>query len=282
MKRILCLILLLGQFLPLSARGQGQDTDVPAAEEEKIAVLTPEEIEISEKMAEYFVEMSEITSTVAYVNFPALKELERKLQALNVKWNTYTAIQQITIAGSEYLMEDISRYNILYMSASDSIASQKVRLEAVNSFAEAEKQIKEYIPVYEKILSDASKLSLVQQTSSQLERLKAGEQLTLAEVQAIYEKARHSAELNAALQERMNAVEEDFITIRNCSEKIQAAEFKPFITRIKDYILTLAGVAVIVMFISMMKSKIEAAKAARESAKKYKDMLGQNDEYPTI
>lgn len=281
MKQEFSLILLILSLAVLPASGQEQETDVPA-EEEKVIVLTPEELEISDRMDEYFIEMSELTSTIAYVNTPALKQLERKLQALNMKWKTYTEIQQINIAESDYLMENLSRYNILYMSATDSVASQKVRLEAVNSFTDAEEQIQAYIPRYEKLLSDASKLSLVQQTSAQLERLKAGEQLTLASVQEIYEKARQSAELNPALQERMENLEEDYITIQNCSEKIQAAEFKPWITRIKDYVMTLAAVAVIVMFISMVKSKISAAKAARESAKKYKEMLGQNDEYPTI
>lgn len=279
--RLLSIILLLASACMASAQTGGIAPD--GAQEEIPEVITPEIQEISDRMDSYFMEMSEIMATIAYVNSTALKGLERKLQALNLQWNTYTEIQQIIIAGSPLLMEDMSRYNILYMSAVDSIGSQKVRLEAVSSFAEAEKRMKsEFLPKYEDLLKESQKLSMIQQTASQLERLKASEQITLASVQETYEKAKQSAGLNPALEERMKGLEEDYITIQNCSEKIQAAEFKPLITRIKDYVLTFAGVAVLIMFISMVQSKIAAAKAARETARKYKEMAGRNDEYPTI
>ena len=61
-------------------------------------------------------------------------------------------------------------------------------------------------------------------------------------------------------------------------------QYKPLIARIKDYLLGLAAVAVLLLFVSMVKTKIKAAKDARENMKKYQETLKLNgqDEYPTI
>ena len=75
-----------------------------------------------------------------------------------------------------------------------------------------------------------------------------------------------------------------FAVLKNKSDTIQKMTYKPLIQRIKDYLLGLAAVAVLLMFISMMKARIKAAKEARKNLKKIKDamtMSGQED-YPTI
>ena len=67
------------------------------------------------------------------------------------------------------------------------------------------------------------------------------------------------------------------------SEKIQKAEYKPFMERIKDYLMSFAAVAIILMFFNMIQAKIQAYKQMRKSAEEYKKMLqGGDDEYPSI
>lgn len=78
-------------------------------------------------------------------------------------------------------------------------------------------------------------------------------------------------------------MEEEYIELKGLSEKIQAAEYKPFLDRIKDYLYSFAAVAILLMFINMIQSKVQAYKQMRKSAEEYKKMLQRNDnEYPSI
>ena len=116
-----------------------------------------------------------------------------------------------------------------------------------------------------------------------MEKLKAKEQLLFSEVQAHYDKAKAATAVIPDLSARLRIVEEQYINIKSTSEKIQAMEYKPFIQRIKDYLLGLAAVAIIIMFMNAAASRFKAWKQMRESMKKYKDMMnGQSNNYPTI
>ena len=68
------------------------------------------------------------------------------------------------------------------------------------------------------------------------------------------------------------------IEIKEFSEKIKAAEYKPFLQRIKDYLYSFAAVAMLLMFANMVQSKIQAIKQMRKSAKEYKELLKKNEE----
>ena len=83
---------------------------------------------------------------------------------------------------------------------------------------------------------------------------------------------------------RMETLEDAYAALKNKSDAIQEMTYKPLIQRIKDYLLGLAAVAVLLMFLSMLRARIKAIKDAREAMKKYKDALKLNgsDEYPTI
>ena len=61
-------------------------------------------------------------------------------------------------------------------------------------------------------------------------------------------------------------------------------EYKSPIERAKDYLMGVAYVAVILIFINMVTTKLQAAKKAREMLKKQKDLLNKNnnEDYPTI
>ena len=61
-------------------------------------------------------------------------------------------------------------------------------------------------------------------------------------------------------------------------------EYKPFIERIKSYLLGLACVSVILVFLNILVTKLAGLKKARQMLKKQKDMWNKTNgsEYPTI
>ena len=76
----------------------------------------------------------------------------------------------------------------------------------------------------------------------------------------------------------MEELEEEYIEIKGLSEKIQTAEYKPFLTRIKDYLYSFAAVAMLLMFANMVQAKIQAFQQMRKSAKEYQELLKKNEE----
>ena len=81
----------------------------------------------------------------------------------------------------------------------------------------------------------------------------------------------------------MNQITNNYIELKNLSEQIQAAEYKPLFERIKDYLFGLAAVAIVLMFINMIQAKIKAYKQVKETAKKMEKYRQQTDnEYPSI
>ena len=80
----------------------------------------------------------------------------------------------------------------------------------------------------------------------------------------------------------MKGMEKKFVELQSVSAKIQEMEYKPFIQRIKDYLLGLAAVAILMMFVNLLSQKLKQLKAAREQAKKMKESMMGQKEYPTI
>ena len=68
------------------------------------------------------------------------------------------------------------------------------------------------------------------------------------------------------------------------SEKIKAMAYKPFIQRIKDYLLGLAAVAILLLFFNLAVTRLVAVKKAYKSMQQYKKLMkiNENENYPTI
>ena len=116
------------------------------------------------------------------------------------------------------------------------------------------------------------------------EKEKQKEQLIFASVQEKFDAAKQAEGYRLVSRARMETLEDAYAALKNKSDAIQEMTYKPLIQRIKDYLLGLAAVAVLLMFLSMLRARIKAIKDAREAMKKYKDALKLNgsDEYPTI
>ena len=124
---------------------------------------------------------------------------------------------------------------------------------------------------------------MVQALGPELEKVKGKEQLLFTEIQEQYNTAKGLSQEFKDFLPRFQPIEEKYIELKNTSEKIQALEYKPWLERIKDYLYSLAAVAIILLFINMLQAKIKAFKQARENAKKLREMMDNNDnDYPTI
>ena len=115
-----------------------------------------------------------------------------------------------------------------------------------------------------------------------MEKVKAEEQALTADVNKYYSQAKEAATAFPGLQLRMEAMENKVFELQTVSAKIQEMAYKPFIQRIKDYLLGLACVAILLMGLNLLKSKLAMVKQARDQAKKLKGLTGGQHNYPTI
>lgn len=278
---ILTIILMASQFcLTTYSQVQEQASDnaiTPAIQ------LSPEQLsQISEDMSEYIDEVEEVEGLISSATTEDIKSLERRMQSIDVRWQTYIQIEQVDIASSPSLMELLSQYKLYYIATNDSLTAQKSRLEAFSTFGKTMRFFSECESKYNNLSTMALQYSLAPQTATQLADVKAQEALLYAQIQNLYQKAVEASQVSEDVKAKMPELEQRYIKLTTLSEKIQATAYKPWIERIKDYILSLAGIAIILIFINFVVTKLKTIKQAREVAKKYSNMLNPNEDYPTI
>ncbi len=223
--------------------------------------------------------------TLASTLSQRMKRLDQAYNALDVKWNTYYQAQQLEIAADENLMELVAVIEAQKQIVRDSIDAKSQEVQAIIKFVDADDFIISQVSIYKGLYKKAFRLSLVKKLAPQLEKVKAKEQVIFTELQTNYDQAKAACEVVPSLTPRMEVVEEQFVIMKSVSEKVQALEFKPYVQRVKDYLLGLAAVAIIMMFLNSIYSKFKAYRDKIASMKKYNDMLEKNGNatnYPTI
>lgn len=213
-----------------------------------------------------------------------LRTLEQNLKSLEVRWNNYYPLQQWEISQDEGLMGTVEKLELMRQEAADSLEVRKQMLQSLEDFVDAQNYMAGLDSTYNRLGKQAFQLSLTSKTAPLLEKEKKKEQLLFATVQEKFDKAKAASQFHLVSDAGMDALEDSFAALKNKSDTIQAMQYQPLIQRIKDYLLGLAAVAVLLMFVSMMRSKIKAASDARKNLKEYKEKLKQNgqDDYPTI
>lgn len=202
---------------------------------------------------------------------------------MKVKGDIYCQAKQELIATDESVMDLAARYFEQLQQATDSIAHQQTRLQALSNFDKANKFIFAQDSAYKRMRKEADKLSLTQYTAEQLEQLKGRELLISSDMDNYYAAAKEAAQGNPSLKKRFSKLEEHYIKLKKQSGDIQAAEYKPLITRIKDYLIGFAAIGVILMFVNMLVTKIQVYKQVRDNAKKVQEMMRKNNgDYPQI
>ena len=209
----------------------------------------------------------------------------QRYNSLDVMWTTYTQAQQMDIANDEDLMTMVANIEAKKQSVKDTLDAKTEMVKAISDFVEADQFIMSQVNVYKKLYKRAFKLSLLKKLAPQLEKAKAREQLVFEKLQASYNSAKAATELVPSLQPRMNVLDEQFVVMKSVSEKVQALEYKPLFQRVKDYIMGLAAVAIILLFISMMITKYKAYKDKVANLKKVNEIMnkqGKDTQYPMI
>lgn len=212
-----------------------------------------------------------------------VKMMSRNMQSLEVRWNAFTTANLPTMADNDSLMDMTTHVELLRQAITDTIAVQSQRCSAVSDFCTAEQFILAQDSIYAVLYNQAQALSMLQKLAPQLEKLKAKEQVRFEQIQSAYDKLQVAIETVPELHKHATTINEHYYAIKSISEKIQATEYKPFIQRIKDYLLGLACVAVLLIFINMITTKIQTAKKLRETLKQ-QELLNRNTNnfYPTI
>jgi isoleucyl-tRNA synthetase len=226
-----------------------------------------------------------ISPTLVVTFQDRINYLNQSYNSLDVKWNTYYQASQLDIAADEELMEEVAKLEQLKQSVKDTLDLRTQQVDAIAKFASADKFIISHVDVYKKLYTKAYKLSLLKKFGPMLEKVKAKEQVVFGELQTNFEQAKAASELVPTLNRRMETLDEQYVIMKSVSEKVQALEYKPWMQRIKDYVMGLAAVAIILMFVNGIWSKFKAYKDKAANLKKYNDMLknnGKDTTYPTI
>ena len=226
-----------------------------------------------------------ISPTLVVTLQDRINYLNQTYNSLDVKWNTYYQASQLDIAADEELMEDVAKLEQLKQSVKDTLDLRTQQVGAIANFASADKFIVSRIDVYKKLYTKAYKLSLLKKFGPMLEKVKAKEQVVFGELQTNYEQAKAASGLVPSLNRRMETIDEQYVIMKSVSEKVQALEYKPWMQRIKDYVMGLAAVSIILMFVNGIWAKFKAYKDKTANLKKYNDMLknnGKDTTYPTI
>ena len=256
----------------------------PAQEEAAPALSEELLLEMSERMEGFLSELTELSEDIPQTKTAnALAAVRRRLTSLNVRWDAYNTLMQMDIAQSELLMEFVAQFQTTQQQVTEAMDQQQLVLEAIVRFREVERQFPNYEKRYEELEQEAISYSLIAKTADLLAQVKGKEQLLFQEVDQQFMAAKEAVALVPTLTTEGARLENRYLVLKQKSEVIQAAAYKSPIERIKDYVMTFAAVAIILMFFSMVQSKLKALKAARENAKQYQEMLQKNNsEIPTI
>ena len=220
---------------------------------------------------------------------PLLDVMGNRLNTLTIavnsftsRWDAYSQAQQVYIADNDSLLSKLAEVQQMKQMVTDTLASRQLQYDQLSAFAKAEVFIWSQDKIYQKLYKQAVQYSLSGKLAAKLEKVKAAEQAEFADVTKHYEQAKAAADAFPGLKIRMKGIDEKYFQLQTVSTKIQEMAYKPFIQRIKDYLMGLAAVAIVLMFLNMVRSKLKALKVAREQAQKMKDMINGQHNYPTI
>ena len=211
-----------------------------------------------------------------------LKSLSASMNSFSTRWDTYSAAQQVYIADNDSLLNRVAVIQQMRQTVTDTLALRQQQRDHLVAFSTAEKFIWSQDNTYRRLYQQAVQYSMSPKLAAQLEKVKAEEQALTADVQKYYAQAKEAAEAFPGLQLRMKGMDNKVFELQTVSAKIQEMAYKPFIQRIKDYLMGLACVAILLMGLNLLKSKLALVKQAREQAKKMKGMMNGQHNYPTI
>lgn len=282
LKTLILTCILLAQPRVVWTMAQDQDTDPGNAIASAIPLTAAQIAQISEDMTAYIVEVLDVEAYIATASPEDIQMLKMRMESVDVRWQAYTQVEMMEITASPVLVDLLSQYKMAFVATSDSLANQQRRMDALRTFNQSAAYIMQSRTKYNDLSNKALEYSLVKQTEAQLANVKAQEAILMTQVDKHLQEAVEAASFSEEAKLKLPELQQQYVEIKVLSEKIQQAVYKPWLERVKDYVLTFAGIAIILIFINFIITKIKALKQARDLARKYKDMLSDNDDYPTI
>lgn len=289
-KRNLLLLILFVCMLPSAVWAEGE----MSVEEELDSTYT----DINEHMELFQEELIQLNALCKFrvdidmdmpLNEPLLdvvseriRSLSSALNSFSTRWDTYSAAQQVYIADNDSLLNRVAVIQQMRQIVTDTLALRQQQRDQLVAFSTAEKFIWSQDNNYRQLYKKALQFSVSSKLAAQLEKVKAQEQALTADVNKYFSQAKEAATTFPGLQLRMEAMENKVFELQTASAKIQEMAYKPFIQRIKDYLLGLACVAILLMGMNLLKSKLAQTKHLRDQAKKMKGMMNGQHNYPTI
>jgi len=211
-----------------------------------------------------------------------IKSLSSALNSFSTRWDTYSAAQQVYIADNDSLLNRVAVIQQMRQVVTDTLALRQQQRDQLVAFSTAERFIWSQDKNYRQLYKKAVQFSVSSKLAAKLEKVKAEEQALTADVNKYFSQAKEAATTFPGLQLRMKAMENKVFELQTVSAKIQGMAYKPFIQRIKDYLMGLACVAILLMGLNLLKSKLAQAKQVRDQARKMKEMMNGQHNYPTI
>jgi hypothetical protein len=231
-------------------------------------------------------DLDEVSNLMGEIRFAPLKRLDGlagQLNRMKVKADIYCQAQQEYIAMDDSLMNLMATYYEVWQQADDSVSHQKIRLQAQADYEKAERFILKQDTALQRFHKQAAMYAKLPQTAAQLENVKGQELLLMTDIESRFAIARDAVEKNPSLKRKLTKLEQAYLKQKALSDETQAMAYKSPIEQAKDYLLSLAAVGIILMFVNMVASKIQLYKQTRDSAKKMEEALRKaNGDYPQI
>lgn len=210
----------------------------------------------------------------------AMDRFDEALADFNRRWDLYYQAKSGLIGGNKELLEACTTFLNDKDNLGKAAVDKRAAIEGKANFAAAETFIAKKDTVYRRYLKAAKRYSQVSAAAKLLVKIKAKEAILTGKLDEHYAAASAGAQANPDLN--IEEMEEKYLELKNYSTQIQACEYKPFIQRIKDWLLSFAAVAMILMFANMVWSKYQAFKQTRENMKKMQKELHKDDDIPSI
>ncbi len=290
MKRKVWMVIIFMCMLPSGGRAQGevatgQELDSAYADINEHMQLFQEELIQLNALSKFRMDIDmemPLTEPLMDVVSERLKALSSALNSFSTRWNTYSSAQQVYIADNDSLLNRVAIIQQMQQAVTDTLVSRQQQRDNLVAFSTAEKFIWGQDKAYRALYKQAVAYSMSPKLAAKLEKTKAEEQTLTADVEKYYSQAKEAAAAFPGLELRMRAMENKVFELQTVSAKIQEMAYKPFIQRIKDYLMGLACVAILLMGVNLLKSKLKVIKQTREQAKKMKEMMNGQHNYPTI
>lgn len=255
---------------------QTEESLIPNAQSSKVELVCL-------RLNSYIDDISSLLHGIDLADEHQLNSIGQEITRLNAKYQMYCQSCQSLIAENDSLLNLVATFEQFRQLTTDSIAFQRNYLLQLHQFEQTEKLLLVQSNKYTHLSRQAVAYSQVAASAPQLAALKAKEQLMFAEISSRFAIAQSAAATIHNLQSRMMLMEQQYISLKSQSEKIQSAEYKPLISRIKDYLLGLAAVGIIMLAVNMVVTKIQAFKQMRANLKKTQEMIRKaNTQYPQI